>query len=91
MPAHPKPQPISASTAAMTPQATKMSNKSEGNTEFMSTSPASPLCHGVHTCKVAVFPDASDHPQVKKKVSVTQARLKKEKKDKIISQKYCHI
>lgn len=71
----------------MTPQTTEMSTKSEGNTEFTSTSLAPPLCHGVHTCKTTIFPDASDHPQEKKKASATQARLEKEKKDEIMQKK----
>ena len=65
----------------MTPQGTEMSTKSEGNTKFTSTSPAPPLHCGVHTRKVTIFLDASDHPQEKNKVSATQARLEKEKKD----------
>ena len=89
--AHPKPQPISTLAATMTPQATEMSTKSEGNTEFTSTSPVPPLHHGVHTCKVTIFPDASDHPQEKKKASATQARLEKEKKDKIMQKKVKNI
>ena len=41
--AHPQPQPISAAAATMTPQVTEVSTKSEGNTDFMSTSPVPPL------------------------------------------------
>ena len=83
----PKPRPISALTATMTPQVTEMSTKSEGSTKFTSTSPAPSLCRGVCTCKVTIFPDASDYPQEKKKVSATQARLEKEKKDEIMQKK----
>ena len=64
-----------------------MSTKSEGNTKFTSTSPAPPLCCGVYTCKATIFPNASDHPQEKKKVSATQARLEKENKDEIMQKK----
>ena len=77
--ARPKPRPISAAAAAMTPQATEVSTKS-GNTDL--TSPVPPPRRGAHTNKVTVFPDASDYLQEKKplkKTSATQAKLEKEK------------
>ena len=77
--ARPKPWPISTAAAAMTPQATEVSTKSE-NADLMS--PVPPPCHGAHTHKATVFPDASDYLQEKKplkKTSATQAKLEKEK------------
>ena len=81
----PKPQPISAVAATMTPPVTEASTK-PGNTDFTSTLPVPPLCCGAHTCKATVFPDASGHLQEKKppkKTSTVQAKVKKEKKDMI--------
>ena len=71
--ARPKPRPISAAAAAMT-QTTEVSTKS-GNTDL--TSPVPPPRCGARTCKVTVFPDASDYLQEKKpskKTSATQAK-----------------